>query len=599
MKVAAYCRVSTDSNDQANSYENQKSFFSHKIEESGHELVQIYADKGITGTKLSRPEFDKMIYDAGVNVLRVTPSVRDGRRQEHIVYEPDAERAPLFEEIWVKNTSRFARNTLSFDILEKLKEKGVYVYFIEQGFSTKDQTSLLGLKMMQVFDEQESRDKSLKIRTGNIETARRGGLRTSSRLYGYRYHHLTNSLDCYLEIIPEEAAVVEEMFQLAAKGVGFRSIAKRLTEENHRTRAGKEFNKTTIRRILNDEKYAGLNPKLKYDGGIVFHKHKPRLKDEYDVEECDRIPPIVSRELFEECRRVMRAKVNYQSNKGINYGRTEYARKIYCGICGAAYVANCKYGRRFYNCSTKVKKGVQVCPSRNVSEERLKKIIEDINTPVTLRSLYAEQVKIARLYLIYEIKTLTRELLPEKNEDYMSARKKENDDLKLQIQNLTDVIAFVRNESQKKQLMSQIAALYEEQARAEELLRSLLNPNIEKVERLKEVRKLYDLLISVRTAPEKITLDDISRIIVLENDETHGIKWTSSEASRSIIDGFYVILKPLPGIQETIGIEWWRPHYTAKGEEARTIYIDEKTEKAMISRADDVIAYWENLQSEG
>lgn len=116
-KVVAYCRVSTSTNDQQNSFENQKSYFEREIQKNdSYELYRIYADRGITGTSLNRREqFSEMLKDAGLDATKVNNTNK-------IVYIA-SNREPLFHKIYVKNTSRFARNVLVIDILRELLKK--------------------------------------------------------------------------------------------------------------------------------------------------------------------------------------------------------------------------------------------------------------------------------------------------------------------------------------------------------------------------------------------------------------------------------------------------------------------------------------------
>ena len=111
--VVAYCRVSTSSKDQENSFENQKNFFEREVGRSETlELVGIYADKGITGTSLNRrDDFTRMLLDAGLIERKVT--------RTRSIFEIDHSK-PKFNLILVKNTSRFARNVMVIDILREL-----------------------------------------------------------------------------------------------------------------------------------------------------------------------------------------------------------------------------------------------------------------------------------------------------------------------------------------------------------------------------------------------------------------------------------------------------------------------------------------------
>jgi site-specific DNA recombinase len=366
--VCAYCRVSTDSRDQTNSYENQHSYFKREIQARGLQLYRIYADKGLTGTKLNnRPDFFRMLHDAGIDVKTVR-TVRGDRRAKtkHTVYEL-SDREPLFDEIWIKNTSRFARNTLSYEIISLLRMKKVNIYFIEQNINTNDIGQDLLLKLMQIFDEQDSKDKSLKVITGMYETAKSGKVLTHPRIYGYKYNKETNSLTT----IPHEAQVVKRIFEMYAQGIGVRRIIKALDEDGILTRNGKPFCVTSVRRILDNEKYAGLNNPLKHDFGTVFNKYStPKIRSDYTVEESDKIEPIISKELFYKCREIKSKKINSENQIGIYHGSTKYSGLIVCKKCGGRYVANRDDGRRFYNCVNK-KAVIKKCDAPNISEAKL------------------------------------------------------------------------------------------------------------------------------------------------------------------------------------------------------------------------------------
>lgn len=389
IKVACYCRVSTDSKDQANSFENQQTYFLNVLEHSKDcKLINIYADQGLTGTKLSnRPEFNKMLKDAGIDIIEQFTSKDRRLKKKHILYEI-TERPPLFNEIWIKNTSRFARNTLSFEIINLLRNKGVHIKFIEQNINTKDISSDFLLKLFQLFDEQESRDKSSKVSFGIREGARKGTINANSRLYGYNYIRAENRL----EIIPSEASVIKTIYKLYSQGQGIRRIINYLNDNTIMTREKKPFCKSTIKRILTNEKYAGINARLKYDTGKVFNKYSyPQVKpkDQWIIQESDKIPSIISKELFYSVQTMLQSKVNHKNQVGIYKGITDYAGIILCGKCGNPYISNMDRGRRFYNCKTKKLKGTGACNNKNISENKLNTYITSENYR---RALYKYKV---------------------------------------------------------------------------------------------------------------------------------------------------------------------------------------------------------------
>lgn len=375
-RVAAYCRVSTDSEQQESSFENQKSYFEREIEKvKGVELYHIYADKGVSGTKLNRPEFDKMLCDAGLMYKDLSETIKKGwsKEQEGVgrikggIWIAVPGKEPLFDEIWIKNTSRFARNVTSVDIINKLNDKGVIIRFIEQNINTGDETGALVLHIMQSLDQSESEGKSSKVKWGQEESRRKGKIFTHGDIYGYHYIKEENRLVA----IPEEAEVVKQIFDWYAEGKGFRVIINLLNAKGITTRSGKPFGKTQVNRIISNEKYAGLNNSGKYTTGKVLHTHYPTVREDYTVAETDRIEPIVTKELFYQCKKIKDSKQDVYNQRGQNKGFRKYSGLVYCYKCGEPYIGNVDKGRLFYNCKMKKNKGTAACDNLNVTEERL------------------------------------------------------------------------------------------------------------------------------------------------------------------------------------------------------------------------------------
>jgi site-specific DNA recombinase len=363
--IAAYVRVSTKSTDQLTSFEGQRAFFEQEYGDKYR--VLIYADRGLSGTSLRRREqFEQMLYDAG---LRRKYADTDE-------WEPDPSREPLFRRILVRNTSRFARNVLVVGILRALRANGVYVHFLDKGIDTKDEDWEFVFNLFMNFDQQESIDKSKKVRAGLKMSAQRGQIYTADRLFGYKYYPGENRL----EIIPEEAAIVRELFDLYERGEGIRRILNIFREKGYRTREGREFQKSTISRMLGNEKYAGILVRNKYDSGIVFQKHRThrlRPREEWVIHEGV-IPAIIDREQFERVQAIRDGKVHTGLQRGVHKGRSLYAGKIRCGKCGANYRRNVDNGRFYYNCATKKARGLAACDSPNVNEARLNEIVSEV-----------------------------------------------------------------------------------------------------------------------------------------------------------------------------------------------------------------------------
>jgi DNA invertase Pin-like site-specific DNA recombinase len=350
--------------------------FTEAIKENGHTLYHIYYDEGLTGTKLNnRKGFNKMLHDAGIDTVVINHDARGKRLSMGKTVAVLSDRVPLFCEIWIKNTSRFARNTLSYELIQLLRQKEVSIYFKEQNLRTDDPRLDFQLQLFQAFDMQDSRDKSHKVRSGIAEGARKGVLRTNGKIYGYRYNKAQNCL----EIIHSEADVVRIIFDQYSEGKGIRQVINYLTENNFLTRNGRPFVKTTVRNILNNEKYAGMNNPLKYDTGLVFEKLTyAKVKQNYTVIPSDKIPSIIDYELFLQCQELMHGKVNYTNQKGIYKGLSKYSGRLICGNCGNPYHSNKDGARLFYNCSNKKRNGISACDSPNVTESLVDEYIDSL-----------------------------------------------------------------------------------------------------------------------------------------------------------------------------------------------------------------------------
>lgn len=440
LKVVGYARVSTDSEEQKTSYNHQQQYFRDEITAKGHIFSGIYADKGLTGTKLNnRPQFNQMLYDAGIDIINLNSNKNDVRNsKKHTVYEI-SDREPKFDYIWISNTSRFARNTLSFELIHKLRQKEVYIYFIQQGIDTKDIANDVLLKILQVLDENESKDKSEKVKSGIEQSAKNNVIKTNHRLYGYKYHPLPENR---LEIIPNEAEVVRTIYKLYSEGYGYRRILNYLKENEIFSRQGKPFAQNTIRSILTNEKYYGGNPILKYDSGEVFNKKSPTPKVDYKVRKNDRIEPIISKELFDKCQKIRKENTNNGGKKGFYKGVTKYASMLICGNCHSNYTANSDKGRKYYNCNNKKKNGINVCNNQNISVLKLESLIS--------AESYNEKVNYLKLNLIKAFKDCIADIEVKRNKDFENETfelRKEKQELNDNIKNLLKQSSIASNDN--------------------------------------------------------------------------------------------------------------------------------------------------------
>ena len=292
-RVAAYCRVSTNSDDQENSFENQKSYFERKYKDNpDYTLYDIYADKGITGTTLQkRPDFNRMLTDAGLDIVNGYKIIAK----------------PKFDLIVTKNTSRFARNVSVDVILKALVQNHVYVYFLDLDKSTENPRDITYIQIFLTFDEQESRDKSKKVLFGLEESIKKGNIHTNGRLFGYKYYPRPENR---LEIIENEAEIVRLIFDLYVnKGMGFYRIGNYLKQNNIQTRSGKDFSERGLRLIITNEAYTGRGVRKKYTEGYVFNKHNRRETGNAVIFDTDKIPAIIDMQTFEKAQEILQQEI--------------------------------------------------------------------------------------------------------------------------------------------------------------------------------------------------------------------------------------------------------------------------------------------------
>lgn len=521
IKVCAYCRVSTNSKDQENSFENQKSYFEREITNSeDYELIQIYADKGITGTSLTKREaFNRMLEDAGIDIIPVHNKDKDRRLDKiKFSYVASSSRNPKFNIIFVKNTSRFARNVLIQDILRELKKKEVYVYFLDINKSTENDSDELILQFMFTFDENESKDKSRKVRFGLREGAEKGVILVNSQIYGYHYIKETNSL----EIIPNEAEVIRKIFELYSNGYGVRRIYNYLDENGIVTRKGKSFGKTSIQRILDNEKYAGINARLKYDSGTVFNKYsyaKIRDRSEWIIHKNSRIPSIIDIELFEKCQEIKHSKVHSKLQKGIYKGISEYAGLIYCDKCGNHYISNVDRGRRFFNCRLKKDKGISACNNPNISLKRLEQVIIDEGN-FEFERLF-DQAREEYIQRLEKLKSLISQKIDIDKSKEVKLLMSKLEDLNKESKRLLDL--YLKNLFDMETLDSSKRRLDEEVSKTQAMISHLSKGNDEIKKDIQEIDatidKINDIRLKYNYTKDDI-LSEIDRIIV---DEEGGL----------------------------------------------------------------------------
>ena len=278
-RVAAYCRVSTDHEDQANSFESQQRYFRQYIERNPDwELYEIFADEGISGTNTKkRSEFKRMIACA-----------KEGD----------------FDLIITKEISRFARNTLdSIYYTRDLKKHGVGVIFMNDNINTLDGDAELRLAIMSSIAQEESRKTSERVKWGQKRQMEQGVVFGRSML-GY------DVKDGKMTLNEDGAKIVRLIFhKFANENKGTHVIARELREAGITPMRVKEWSNTVILRVIRNEKYCGdLVQKKTFTPDFLSHEKKYNRGEEEFVIIKDHHEPIVSRELFEKANRILDEK---------------------------------------------------------------------------------------------------------------------------------------------------------------------------------------------------------------------------------------------------------------------------------------------------
>ena len=320
-RVAAYCRVSTDHEDQANSFESQQRYFRQYIERNPDwELYEIFADEGISGTNTKkRSEFKRMIACA-----------KEGD----------------FDLIITKEISRFARNTLdSIYYTRDLKKHGVGVIFMNDNINTLDGDAELRLAIMSSIAQEESRKTSERVKWGQKRQMEQGVVFGRSML-GY------DVKDGKMTVNEDGAKIVRLIFhKFANENKGTHVIARELREAGVTPMRVKEWSNTVILRVIRNEKYCGdLVQKKTFTPDFLSHEKKYNRGEEEFVIIKNHHEPIVSRELFEKANRILDEKSLTQEGKAKHSNRYPFSGKIKCGCCGSSYVArykNRKNGTRY------------------------------------------------------------------------------------------------------------------------------------------------------------------------------------------------------------------------------------------------------------
>lgn len=354
LRVAAYCRVSTDSEEQMTSYEAQKTYYTDKIMQNPQwSMAGIFADEGITGTSAEkRPEFLRMI--------------RLCRKRK-------------IDLILVKSISRFARNTVDcLHYIRALKEMGIAVIFEKENINTLDSEGEMLITLLGAFAQAESESISQNVRWGIRQAMREGRVSLRCKqLYGF-----TEDENGQPQVLPDEAEVVRRIYKSFLRGQSIRMIKGWLDAEGIAPRKGKEWSLSSIENILKNEKYCGdVLLQKTFISDCISRKVIKNVGQlpMYLIE--NHHEGIVSREIYqaaqaEFARRSSRRSPNKRAAAtGLSSYTSRYALsdRLVCGECGTLY-RRCTWVRKggkkiVWRCSSRLDYGSRYCKHSPTMEE--------------------------------------------------------------------------------------------------------------------------------------------------------------------------------------------------------------------------------------
>lgn len=398
MNIAAYCRVSTDKEDQLNSLEAQKAFFAEYTTRTGDNLIRLYADEGISGTKIkNRKEFLRMMSDA-----------------EH----------GLFDMVVVKDISRFARNTV--DLLQnvrKLRSLGIETQFLTANMTSMGNSEFV-LTIFGALAQEESANTSKRVKFGKKMNAEKG--RVPNIVYGYN-----KTIGDYfnLEINQEEAAIIQQIYQWYTKeGYGAAKISNKLNDRGLKTKRNCRWSQNAVCRILTNELYTGkiINGKQEVTDFLTGRRADKDETDWMVVERPDL--RIIEPETYEKVQQILQSR-----NKAFNIKHERQSNKylfstlIKCKECGWSFRRTVRTYKNTYVrwvCSGHNGRGADSCPNAvTVDEEELIQALQEYFAEMLKQKKNVIQNVVREFQRIYKAKDENIEYEKELNQQLARLQK--------------------------------------------------------------------------------------------------------------------------------------------------------------------------------
>ena len=483
MNIAAYCRVSTDKEDQLNSLETQKEFFLEYTKRTGDNLIKLYADEGISGTKIkNRKEFQRMLADAEKG---------------------------LFDMVVVKDISRFARNTV--DLLQsvrKLKSLGIETQFLTANMTSMGNSEFV-LTIFGALAQEESANTSKRIKFGKKMNAEKG--RVPNIVFGY-----DKTIGDYfnLSINENEAMAIRQIFQwYTEEGYGGSKIANMLNERGIKTKRGNNWSQNSVCRILTNEIYTGkiINGKEEI-ADFLTGQRKEKDESEWLVTIRPELR-IIEDEVFDKAQDILKGrhdsfKITHerQSNKYL------FSTLIKCKECGWSFRRTVRQYKNTYVrwvCSGHNGKGADSCPNAvTVDEEELIQALQEYFQEILSKKKKVINYVIKEFQRVYKAKDENIEYEKQLNAELNKLRKSREkymdmytDDL-ISREELNEKIGGMRKEIER--LENELKMVSYHLTKGEQL-EAILNSTFKQLEDITDVHEMTNA--QLKRLIQKIEVD--------------------------------------------------------------------------------------------
>lgn len=359
LRVTYYARVSSDTDEQLNSLDNQIAYYENFIKKNdAWTFVPGYIDEGLSGISTKkRRHFNEMIADA---------------------------KEDMFDLIITKEISRFARNTLdSLQYTRELLSGGVGVFFQNDNINTLDEDAELRLTIMSSIAQDELRKLSSRVKFGHQQAIKSGVVLGNSRIFGYKKDGKRLIVD------ESQAPLVRDLFRLYATGeYSTKQLAKMFYEQGYRNYNGNKIAHTTLSGIISNPKYKGYYVGNKVRIVDMFTKKQKFLPPEewvmFKDETGEIVPALVSEDLWDKANAILtRRSDDVKSRQGICNHANLLTGKLYCTCCGTTYYrreSKSKDGtvNSKWICANKINNGAHSCPSFAIYENDIKPILYEV-----------------------------------------------------------------------------------------------------------------------------------------------------------------------------------------------------------------------------